>query len=41
MDKTLSPIHLGEVHLEDFMKSLKLTQYRLAKGMGVPSLRIK
>jgi len=30
MDKTLSAIHPGEVLLEDFMKPLKLTQYRLA-----------
>ncbi len=40
MDKTLSPIHPGEVLLEDFMKPLKLTQYRLAKDIGVPPLRI-
>jgi len=40
MDKMLSPIHPGEVLLEDFMKPLKLTQYRLAKDIGVPPLRI-
>jgi len=40
MDKTLSPIHPGEVLLEDFMKPLKLTQYRLAKDIGVAPLRI-
>jgi len=40
MDKTLSPIHPGEVLLEDFRKPLKLTQYRLAKHIGVPPLRI-
>lgn len=41
MDRTLSPIHPGEVHLENFMKPLKLTQYRLEQDIGVPSLRIK
>ena len=32
MDKSLSPIHPGEVLLEDFMKPLGLSQYRLAQG---------
>ncbi len=36
----LPPIHPGEVLLEDFMKPLGLTQYRLAKDLGVPALRI-
>ena len=40
MDKTLSPIHPGEILLEDFMKPLGLSQYRVAKEIGVPSLRI-
>lgn len=40
MNKTLSPIHPGEVLLEDFMKPLQLTQYRLAQDIGVPPLRI-
>src|SRR5574341_54574 len=40
MDKTLSPIHPGEVLLEDFMKPLGLTQYRLAHDIGVAPLRI-
>ncbi len=40
MVKTLSPIHPGEVLLEDFMKPLQLTQYRLAQDIGVPPLRI-
>jgi addiction module HigA family antidote len=40
MDLTLSRIHPGEVLLEDFIKPLKLTQYRFAKDTGVPSLRI-
>lgn len=39
MDK-LPPVHPGEVLLEDFMKPLGLSQYRVAKDMGVPALRI-
>jgi len=40
MNKTLSPIHPGEVLLEDFMKPLGLTQYRLAQDMRVSPIRI-
>jgi len=40
MDNTLSPIHPGEVLLEDFMKPLGLSQYRLAHDLGVPPIRI-
>ena len=36
----LAPIHPGEVLLEDFMKPLGLSQYRVAKDIGVPPLRI-
>ena len=36
----LPPVHPGEVLLEDFMKPLNLSQYRVAKDMGVPTLRI-
>ena len=39
MDK-LPPVHPGKVLLEDFMKPLGLSQYRVAKDMGVPALRI-
>ena len=38
--KTLSPIHPGEVLLDDFMKPLGLTQYRLAHDIGVTPIRI-
>ena len=38
--KTLPPVHPGEVLLEDFMKPLGLTQYRVAKDLGVPAIRI-
>jgi len=40
MDKNLSPIHPGEILLEDFMKPLGLTQYRLAHDIGVTPIRI-
>jgi addiction module HigA family antidote len=40
MDKILSPIHPGEVLLEDFMKPLGLSQYRLAHDIGVTPIRI-
>jgi addiction module HigA family antidote len=40
MDEILSPIHPGEVLLEDFMKPLGLSQYRLAKDIGVTPIRI-
>jgi addiction module HigA family antidote len=38
--KKLAPIHPGEVLLEDFLKPLELSQYRVAKGLGVPPRRI-
>jgi len=34
------PTHPGEVLLEDFMKPLGLTQYALAKALGVTQVRI-
>lgn len=40
MKNKLPPVHPGEVLLEDFMKPLELSQYRLAKDIGVPALRI-
>lgn len=40
MDKTLSPIHPGEILLEDFLKPLGLSQYRLAHDIGVTPIRI-
>ena len=38
--KKLPPVHPGDVLLEDFMKPLGLSQYRLAKDIGVPAMRI-
>jgi len=40
MDETISPIHPGEVLREDFMKPLGISQYRLAKDIGVTPIRI-
>ena len=40
MDDNLSPIHPGEVLLEDFMKPLDLSQYRQAHDIGVTPIRI-
>ncbi len=39
-EERLPPVHPGEVLLEDFMKPMGLSQYRLAKDIGVPALRI-
>lgn len=36
----LSAVHPGEVLAEDFLKPLGLSQYRLAKDIRVPALRI-
>ena len=36
----LTPVHPGEVLLEEFLKPLGISQYRLAKEIGVPPRRI-
>ena len=38
--RRLTPIHPGEVLMEDFLKPFELTQYRLAKNLSVPARRI-
>jgi addiction module HigA family antidote len=38
--RRLSPVHPGEILLEEFLKPLGVTQYRLAKGLSVPPRRI-
>jgi antitoxin HigA-1 len=35
------PIHPGEVLLEDFLKPMNLTKYRLAKDINVPATRVQ
>jgi antitoxin HigA-1 len=34
-EERMPPVHPGEILLEDFMKPMRITQYRLAKGMNV------
>jgi addiction module HigA family antidote len=34
------PIHPGEILLEEFLKPMEISQYRLAMDLGVPAMRI-
>jgi addiction module HigA family antidote len=36
----LAPVHPGEILLEEFLRPLSLSQYRLAKDLSVPPRRI-
>ena len=36
----LNPIHPGEILLEEFLKPMGISQYRLAKDINVPPRRI-
>ena len=36
----LSNIHPGEILLEEFLKPMEITAYRLAKSIGIPQTRI-
>jgi addiction module HigA family antidote len=36
----LDPIHPGEILLEEFLKPMGISQYRLAKDISVPARRI-
>ena len=36
----LAPIHPGEILMEEFLKPLGVTQYKLAKDIHVPARRI-
>jgi addiction module HigA family antidote len=38
--KILKPIHPGEILLEEFLKPMEISQYRLAKDISVPPRRI-
>ena len=40
MAKRMPPLHPGEILLTEFMEPLALSQYRVAKEMGVPARRI-
>jgi addiction module HigA family antidote len=38
--KKLAPVHPGEILHEEFLRPMAITQYRLAKDIGVPPRRI-
>ena len=39
-DIKLSPIHPGEILMEEFLEPMRISQYRLAKDISVPPRRI-
>jgi addiction module HigA family antidote len=39
-DTVMAPVHPGEILLEEFLKPLGVSQYHLAKQIGVPARRI-
>jgi addiction module HigA family antidote len=39
-ERKLPPIHPGEIPLEEFLKPLGISQYRLVKDISVPARRI-
>ena len=39
-EQKLAPIHPGEILLEEFLKPMGISQYRLAKDISVPARRI-
>jgi addiction module HigA family antidote len=39
-EKLLPPIHPGEILMEEFLKPMGISQYRLAKDINVPPRRI-
>jgi addiction module HigA family antidote len=38
--KKLKNIHPGEILLEEFLKPLSISQYQLAKDLGIPQTRV-
>ena len=40
MDEKLPPIHPGEILMEEFLKPMNISQYKLAKDISVPARRI-
>lgn len=40
MTKKINPIHPGEILSEEFLKPLNISQYRVAKDISVPPIRI-
>jgi antitoxin HigA-1 len=39
-DMIMAPVHPGEILLKEFLTPLAVSQYRLAKEIGVPARRI-
>ena len=39
-DSEITPVHPGEVLLEEFLRPLSISQYRLAKDVGVHPRRV-
>lgn len=39
-NKKLSPIHPGEVLMEEFLRPMGISQYRIAQDINVPARRI-
>jgi len=39
-EQKLPPVHPGEILLEEFLKPMGVSQYRLAKDIHVPARRI-
>ena len=40
MKRDRPPIHPGEILAEEFLKPMGISQYRLAKDLGIPQMRI-
>lgn len=40
MKRAHEPIHPGEILLTEFLEPMGISQYRLAKSMGIPARRI-
>ena len=40
ISKKIQPIHPGEILMEEFLKPLNISQYKLAKDINVPARRI-
>jgi addiction module HigA family antidote len=39
-ETVMAPVHPGEILLEEFLRPLGVSQYRLARAVGVPARRI-
>lgn len=38
--KKMNPVHPGEILMEEFLKPMSISQYKLAKDISVPARRI-